>query len=252
MSQEQIQNDTPPADAAGVDAGAVDTAAEAAADANVEAGEGSFVGDAATGDAGGDDAAAGDPAVADGDGDAGEAGDDPVADAAADEPVAPYEGLTAPEGTALVPEDIEAATPLLRSFGVPDERAQEFLEGAAPIIGGIVNRALDQAQASVMDNRAALTREWIDEIENDPDIGGANLDRSKALIAKARDTFLDKPTVDFLNETGLGNHPGLARALARIGGEISEGSIHRGEGGQQQQTTAQKLYDPAFHTGSRD
>lgn len=248
MSQEQTPNDTPPADAAGLEPGAVDTAAAAATRADDAQASGSIIGDAVAGDAGGDDAADAAAASADGDGADGEAAADTVADAAdaAAEEVTPYEGLTAPEGTTLSEENIAAATPLMRTFNVPDDQAQAFLDQAAPIIGGIVNEALEAAVASQLENKATVTREWAEEIQNDPEIGGPKLEQSRALMATALDKFFPPEFRTFLNETGLGNNPELARGLTRIGAQVSEGSIHRGEGGQQNRPTSAKLYGEAF------
>lgn len=234
---------------AAVDAPVIDGTATvvdaAAADA---AAEPNLIGDAATGGEAG--AAEGDDPPADADADAGADGaGEADADAAAE--VAPYEGLTAPEGTTLDPADIELATPLMRQFGVPDDQAQAFLDGAAPIIGAIVNRTLDGVTASMAENRAEVARGWVEEIRADPEIGGANFDRSMADVARFRDQFCDPQTVADLAESGYANNPGLVRAFAKAGAALAEGSIHRGEGGQETRTTAQKLYDPAFQPKSQ-
>ena len=242
VTPDPIPNEAPAAIEAPA-AGAPDApAADAAAPA-----EPNLIGDAAAGGADGaadgDDAAA--PADADADADGAES------DAAGDDaPAAPYEGLTPPEGTTLDPADIEAATPLMRQFGVPDDQAQAFLDGAAPIIGQIVNRALDGVAAAMTANRAEVTRQWVEEIRADPELGGANFDRSQANVALFRDQFLDDKTMSDLAESGYANNPGLWRAMAKAGAQLAEGEVHRGEGGQQPRTTAQKLYDPAFQPKS--
>jgi len=207
-----------------------------------------ILGDAASSGATADDAAAGDAGEAVGDGAAGEAGDGAVADP--DAPPAPYEGLSAPEGTALDPADIEAATPLLRSFGVADDRAQEFLNGAAPVIGGIVERALSAASAQLETQRAETVRTWADQARADAEIGGARFDQTVASATLARDRLFSPEFKTFLDETGLGNHPEMIRGLAKAGAQLEQGSIHRGEGGQQDRTTAQKLYSEEFQPRS--
>src|SRR5690606_37545583 len=51
------------------------------------------------------------------------------------EEVTPYTELAPPEGfEALDTEALAAATPLMRAFGVPDDKAQDFINQAAPII----------------------------------------------------------------------------------------------------------------------
>lgn len=204
----------------------------------------SILGDAAASGATGADAEAAPAADAQGDGAAAATGDTAVADA--DAPPAAYEGLNAPEGTTLDAASIEAATPLLRSFGVPDERAQEFLDGAAPVIAGIVERSLTAAAAQQEVARAELTRTWADEARADPEMGGGRFDETVASAALARDTLFAPAFNTFLNETGLGNHPEMIRGLAKAGAQLAQSSIHRGEGGQQERTTAQKLYSEEF------
>lgn len=240
----QTPNEAAPAE----QAAAVDAAPAPAPAADAPA-EPNLIGDAAAGDA--DEPAAGDDAAPAADADAGDDGAESADEGDDAAPVAPYEGLTAPEGTTLDPADIELATPLMRQFGVPDDQAQAFLDGAAPIIGQIVNRALDGVTASMVENRAEITRQWVEEIRADPEIGGANYGRSMADVARFRDQFVDERTMADLAESGYANNPGLVRAFAKAGALLAEGSIHRGEGGQQERTTAQKLYDPAFQPKSQ-
>lgn len=241
VNPEQAPNDPAPAVEAAPDA------APAAPDAGAAPADPSLIGDAG-GEGGAPDPAA--PASdADGDGEAGGSGEDGV-DPAAPAEAAPYEGLTAPEGTTLHEEDLAAAAPLMRQFGVPDDQGQAFLDAAAPVIGAIVNRAIDGLTTQMTENRVELTRQWVEEIRADPVVGGANFDRQAANVALFRDNFVDADTMRDLTESGYANNPGLYRAFAKAGAALSEAEIHRGEVGQQKLTTAQKLYDPAFQPKS--
>lgn len=227
----------PAADAAAapaVDAPVVDAPA---ADAPVDGADTSILGDAGAEkpvDAPSADADAAEADKVEGDGAEGEA-----------EEAAPYADLTPPEGfEALDTEALAAATPLMRAFGVPDDKAQDFINQAAPIISGMVEKALAGQTQATLDNQAALKTQWAEETKADPEIGGAHYDRTVALSAKALDKFFDKETREFLSATGLGNHPAMVRGFAKIGASVSDDDIITGEPGNAPKKAG--IYDERF------
>lgn len=161
------------------------------------------------------------------------------------EEVAPYTDLAPPEGfEALDTEALAAATPLMRAFGVPDDKVQDFINQAAPIISGMVEKALaGQAQAT-LDSQATLKTQWAEEVKADPEIGGANYDRTVALSAKVLDRFFDAETREFLTASGLGNNPALVRGFAKMGAAISDDDIITGEPGNAPKKAG--IYDERF------
>lgn len=222
-------------------AGEPAAAAEAPSDAPT-----SILGDAVAGGAD-DTAPAADPAnPADGDGPAAGAGDDAVADPeAAPVEATPYEGLTPPEGfEALDTDAIAAATPLMRAFGVADDQAQDFINQAAPVITGMIERATTAAAVAQAEQQAALRAEWANTVKADPELGGANFDKTVAMSAVALDKFFDQETRDMFNVTGLGNHPGVVKGFAKMGAHFAEGEIVTGEAAPM--TKAHPLYDQRF------
>lgn len=165
------------------------------------------------------------------------------------EPVAadaPFEGLTPPEGfAALDAEALTAATPLLRGLGVTDTAgAQKAINDFAPIFEGMVTRASTAAAEKAEQDRAALVQQWEAEVKADPEIGGANYDKTVALSAKVLDKFFTEEDRAFLTASGLGNNPGLVRAFAKMGAAISDGPIH--VGGAAAPSKGHVLYDDAF------
>jgi len=218
----------------GVGAGAETPAVAADADAG-----GSILGDAAS--PGDGVARAGDEgAAADADAASGDAAD---AEAAPQ----PYADLTAPEGFASIDTDaLAAATPLMRQFGVPDDKAQEFINGAAPIISSMVERAVAANAEAGKLAQAELVKAWADEVRADPALGGANYDRTVASAAKVLDTFFDPEFREFLTITGLGNNPAMIRGVAKIASQIEEGSIHLGGATPKALEPHQKVYDPVY------
>ncbi len=228
----QAPNDTPSAEQ--VEAAPADLAADP-----------SILGDAKPGDPAGDEKAADAAPAADGDGAAAAAGDDKVADA--DAPAAPYEGLTAPEGSTLNAESLVAVTPILRGLGVETtEQAQGVIDQVTPVITDIVTRSLEGFVAEQEANALQQRRDWATAARDDAEVGGANFDRSVARAALAMDKLFSPDFRDVLKATGFDNHPEMLRGLARAGDALSEDSIHRPDGGKQQLSTAQKLYGEAF------
>lgn len=133
--------------------------------------------------------------------------------------------LTAPEGVTLDPESIELATPIFKEMGLSNEAANKLM----PVAADFANRAAAAAIAKhTLEQAGAFqsqTREWLENAKGDAEIGGQNWDKSIAASAKALDLLgLTKgtPFRTLLNETGLGNHPEMIRAFARIGERVSE------------------------------
>ena len=51
---------------------------------------------------------------------------------------------------------------------------------------------------------------------------GANFDAEVRNARKALDAYTDKAFKQYMDESGLGNHPALVKAFAKIGRELSE------------------------------
>jgi hypothetical protein len=217
------QADTSADTAAVVDAPAVDANTDAAGDAASVAGDGLEAG------------ATDDSAAASGD--------------AATTEVAPYEGLVAPDGfEGLDVEALTAATPVLRSLGIETtEQAQETIGKFAPIIQGITDRTTAAVLAAQETARVDITTKWANELRADPVLGGGNYDRALAENGAALEKFGSPALREFLDTTGLGNHPDFARFVNVLAKATADDTIHLGDTtAQPNLTTAQKLYDKAF------
>lgn len=178
----------------------------------------------------------------DGAGDGGEAGKDgEAAPAAADRPGGDSPGVPDSYDLKLVTQDaegkevetpldpalLEVATPVFKDIGLTNEQAGKLL----PLVGDVQQRLVEQ-QA---DQFAKLRADWAKQCQDDPDIGGAKLDETKRLAAKALDHYTgpaaskDKDGNDvpnafrqLLNDSGLGNHPVMAKFLRQVGADLSE------------------------------
>ncbi len=129
--------------------------------------------------------------------------------------------LTAPEGLTLDAQAIEAATPMFRELGLSNDAANKLMPVAAQFAQGITEKINQQIISQVQTERKA----WLDSARADPEIGGAHWNRTIATAASALDSLglaRGSPFRVLLDESGLGNHPEMIRAFAKVGQAIGE------------------------------
>ena len=89
-------------------------------------------------------------------------------------------------------------------------------------------------------------------MQADPEMGGANYARTVQLAGTFMDRYFgpkgekpgDNPHRDFLDDSGLGNNPGLVKAFAKAASEIADGTIHTSDAAQPAKSN--QMYDDAF------
>lgn len=139
------------------------------------------------------------------------------ADAKPDEATpAEIQDFAIPEGMTLDAELSDSLKALAKDKGWDQETAQ-----------AVADLGIKQAQsieAALQASRDQTINGWAEQTKTDKEIG-ANLEANVALAAKARDAFSTPEFAQFLNESGLGNHPEMIRTFMRIGQKISEDTI---------------------------
>lgn len=147
--------------------------------------------------------------TAEGNGDQGKSGDDST------KPVVPekYE-FQLPDDVQMDEAGVEAYSAFAKEAGLSQEAAQGLISKLAP--------ALQARQAQVAE---AAKAEWAESSKADKEFGGDKLTENLAVAKKAIDTFGSPELREFLNKSGLGNHPELIRAFYRAGKTISEDSF---------------------------
>lgn len=135
----------------------------------------------------------------------------PVETPAETKPVVPdkYE-IKVPEGLQLDAAVLNEYTPIFKELGLTQEAAQKLVES---------NLAIQQAA------QARQLQAWEGELKADKDFGGKNFEANVAEAQKAVGRFLTPQDKAFLDQTGLGNHPGLVKMFLRIGKAISEDAV---------------------------
>lgn len=153
-----------------------------------------------------------------------------------------YEEFALPEGFTLEGERLEQATEFFKENNWTQEQAQQGVD----MFMKMQQQQIESQMQAFNDTQA----EWVQTINEDPEIGGANKDASVAAAQKALATFgtpelnkmLGLPTEDNPTGTGLGNNPELVRLMARIGAAISEDSVVVNQGKGTPKTHEERLY----------
>lgn len=130
-------------------------------------------------------------------------------------PLDGYE-FKAPEGVELDKAALGEFLPLAKEMGLNAEQAQKLVDLQA--------RFTQQQAQSYVDQQA----KWVDDIKADADFGGAKFDESLRQ-AKAVVDFVGPEFKEFLNTSGMGNHPVIFRALAKLGPKFASDKVVTGE-----------------------
>ncbi|MHB0838784.1 peptidase [Klebsiella grimontii] len=147
-------------------------------------------------------------------------GDKPEPEAKAEIPEK-YE-FTAPEGTELDSKAVELFEPVARELGLSNDQAQK--------LAGLWPQLQEQMQQRQAESWGQQVEKWAADTKDDKEIGGEKLTVSVGHAQKALDTFASKEFREFLDSTGLGNHPEMVRAFAKVGKLMSEDSFVTGQG----------------------
>lgn len=241
MTTEQTNNESPAAGAEGQEATALGAAA-----AGADGAQGGAEGESQGGDPEvKDEAGKGAEGAADG-GEAKKEGEGKEGGEAAAGAPETYDvsAFTMPEGVEFDAEGFADVEPVLRELNLSQDQAGKLMSAyAEKIVPRITERTMAAQDSAAAELRANLAR----DLQADPEVGGAKLDESRSLAAKAIAAAL--PNAEqrsefstFLNESGLGNHPLLMRVITHAGRALSEATTAAGEGGGTPLTESQKFY----------
>ncbi|HEB8489490.1 TPA: peptidase [Klebsiella pneumoniae] len=137
------------------------------------------------------------------------------------------------EGVELDAEALKDFEPVARELNLTNEQAQKLVDAYPKILAGVQQRQADAWQAQ--------TEEWAATVKADKDIGGDKLTANLGVAQRALDTFGTPELKEYLNGTGLGNHPELVKAFIKVGKAMSEDGMVTGkESGQR--SAAEVLY----------
>lgn len=131
-----------------------------------------------------------------------------------------YTDFAVPEGVEMDAEVLDNFKGIAKELGIPQEAAQKLIDLQASLETKR-SAAAEQAQA-------AQKQQWADQVKADPELGGANFDKTVETAIKAVEQYGTPELRDLLSETGLGNHPLMVQFCHRIGKAMSEDNLVMG------------------------
>lgn len=126
------------------------------------------------------------------------------------------------EGYEVTPEIMEVVSPLFKKYNISQEGAQELASAHMDI--------MKQQSAVAEKFRTDMVQSWVKEIKSDPEFGGAKFDENMAMARRGLRAISPKgegksALNELLEASGMGNHPEIIKAFARVGSMVKEDSI---------------------------
>lgn len=126
----------------------------------------------------------------------------------------------AAEGVELDTEALKDFEPVARDLNLTNEQAQKLVDAYPKILAGVQQRQAEVWQAQ--------TEQWAADVKADKEIGGDKLTANLSAAQRALEQFGDPELKEYLNTTGLGNHPALVKAFIKVGKAMSEDKVVTG------------------------
>lgn len=148
-----------------------------------------------------------------------------------------YEAFAVPEGFNLEEGDAKSFGDLAKEANLTQAQAQKFMDLAGARMAVLAQQQQDAYKATV--------EGWAASTKADPEIGGAKLPATVKYAQKALAAFGEgTDAAEAFETTGLGNHPGIIKMLARIGKDLSEDGVVAGGNATQpeRKPTAEVMY----------
>ncbi|WP_257840115.1 peptidase, partial [Salmonella enterica] len=138
------------------------------------------------------------------------------------------------EGQEIDTAALEQFEPIARELNLTNEQAQKMVD----LYGTKIMPMVQQKQAEAWQK---TTEQWAADVKADKEIGGDNLTSNLSAAQRALAQFGTPKLKEYLEGTGLGNHPELVKAFVKVGKAMSEdGMVTWKESGQR--SAAEVLY----------
>lgn len=124
------------------------------------------------------------------------------------------------EGVELDTEALKDFEPVARELNLTNEQAQKLVDAYPKILAGVQQRQAEAWQSQ--------TEQWAADVKADKEIGGDRLTANLSAAQRALEQFGDPELKEYLDSTGLGNHPALVKAFIKVGKAMSEDKVVTG------------------------
>lgn len=158
----------------------------------------------------------------DGEADGGKGGDEDGADAVT---------YTADDFT--MPEGMEVDEAMMSEF--LDIANNEELSGKDrdQALVDLYAKKMQQAAEQQQEAWDNVRKDWQDQVKEDKDLGGKNLDKTKATSVQVLSEYGSPELMEFLENYGMLDHPDMLRFLVKVGATTSEDQAAHGRDGAQ-------------------
>lgn len=141
--------------------------------------------------------------------------------------------FNAGEGVEIDTDAMAEFEPVARELNLTNEQAQKLVDVYPKILAGVQQRQVEAWQKQ--------TEGWAETVKADKEVGGDKLTSNLSAAQRALDQFGTPELREYLDGTGLGNHPELVKAFIKVGKAMSEDGVITGkESGQR--SAAEVLY----------
>lgn len=141
--------------------------------------------------------------------------------------------FNAGEGIEIDTDAMAEFEPVARELNLTNEQAQKLVDVYPKILAGVQQRQVEAWQKQ--------TEGWAETVKADKEVGGDKLTSNLSAAQRALDQFGTPELREYLDGTGLGNHPELVKAFIKVGKAMSEDGVITGkESGQR--SAAEVLY----------
>ena len=114
-------------------------------------------------------------------------------------------------------EDTAEVSAFMRDVGLSQEQANKVFNAFVTELGDSISEL--RKQATIEDQKQV--QEWKRALTNDRELGGMNLQATKANVKRAMETYGSPELRKYLNETGYGFHPAVMSFLNKVGKTLS-------------------------------
>lgn len=149
-----------------------------------------------------------------------------------------YEDFNLPEGITVDAVAIEGFKGLAKELGLTQEAAQKLVDFQA------ANEAAQVKKIGEFWDKQAS--DWLAEAKADKEFGGAKFDESVAAANAALKQFGTPKLIEALQTYGMGNHPEVIRAFARVGQAIQNDKLVPGGKDVSKPTSAAEALYPSM------
>lgn len=154
--------------------------------------------------------------------------------APAEVPLPSYEAFTLPEGFVADTDLMKNFSDKLAKFEVSSKADHKAMQEFGQELINEYTANMEKAAKGFADSQKSawddIQKGWNTTLQADTELGGANLEKTKQNINRVIGRFGGTQQEiaefkQFVDETGLGNHPTLVRYFSRMGSFLSEGKM---------------------------